>query len=95
MKRHPFRWDAVAFGLFFLAVLGQWMVWEQDLMSPDDLAYVGAGVLIALGLIGIVGTVVGARSERRSAPFTPIPTPEPTSTDEPADDAATHGGNPA
>ena len=71
MKRHPFRWDALIFGLFFLAVLGQWAVWEMDLLAPDSLAYVAAAVLIVLGVIGIVGTAISARSDRRTAPFTP------------------------
>ena len=52
MNRHPFRWDAIAFGLFFLAVLGQWAVWEQDWFEPDDLAYLAAAVLIVLGVRG-------------------------------------------
>jgi hypothetical protein len=73
MNRHPFRWDAMIFGLFFLAVLGQWAVWEQDLLDPDALGYITAGVLIALGLVGIVGTVINTRSDRRVAPFTPTP----------------------
>jgi hypothetical protein len=71
MNRHPFRWDAIAFGLFFLAVLGQWAVWEQDLLTPDDLAYGGAAVLIVLGVLGIIGTAISARPDRRTAPFTP------------------------
>jgi hypothetical protein len=71
MKRHPFRWDALVFGLFFLGVLGQWAVWERDLLAPDALAFVAAAVLIVLGVIGIVGTAISARSDRRTAPFTP------------------------
>jgi hypothetical protein len=71
MNRHPFRWDAIAFGLFFLAVLGQWAVWEQDLLTQDDLAYGGAAILIVLGVLGIIGTAIGARSDRRTAPFAP------------------------
>ncbi len=78
MKRHAFRWDAVAFGLFFLAILGQWAVWEQDMLSPDDLGYIVAGALILLGLVGIVATVVSARSGHRTAPFTPEPTNDPS-----------------
>ena len=73
MNRHPFRWDALAFGLFFLAVLGQWAVWEIDLLGPDDLAYVAAAALIVLGVLGIVGTAISARPHRREAPFTPAP----------------------
>ena len=91
MRRHPFRWDAIAFGLFFLAVLGQWAVWEHNLLSPDDLAFVAAAVLIVLGVLGIAGTAISARSDRRTAPFTPQPTPN---TDTPTDDQP-HEGNPA
>jgi hypothetical protein len=90
MNRHPFRWDAIAFGLFFLAVLGQWAVWEHHLLSPDDLAFVAAAALIALGILGIVGTAISARSDRRKAPFTPQRTPN---TDHPTDDQS-HEGNP-
>ena len=91
MRRHPFRWDAIAFGLFFLAVLGQWAVWEHNLLSPDDLAFVAAAVLIVLGVLGIAGTAISARSDRRTAPFTPQPT---ANTDTPTDDQP-HEGNPA
>lgn len=75
MNRHAFRWDAFIFGLFFLAVLGQWAVWEQDLLGPDDLAYVAAAVLIVLGVVGILATAISARKPR-TAPFTPEPKPE-------------------
>ena len=102
MKRHAFRWDAIAFGLFFLAVLGQWAVWEHHLLAPDDLAFVAAAVLIVLGVLGIVGTAISARSDRREAPFTPAtstesePEPEPELTEnDTIDDETTHGGNPA
>jgi hypothetical protein len=91
MSRHPFRWDAIAFGLFFLAVLGHWAVWKHQLLSPDDLAFVAAAVLIVLGVLGIVGSAISARSDRRTAPFTPQPTTTP---DDPTDDQP-HEGNPA
>ena len=104
MNRHPFRWDAIVFGLFFLAMLGQWAVWKKDLLAPDDLAYVAAALLIVLGVLGIAGTAISARSGRRKAPFTPETSqeaspeintaPEPTEYD-PIDNEATHGGNPA
>ena len=106
MNRHQFRWDAFVFGLFFMAVLGQWAVWKQDWLAPDDLAYVAAAVLIVLGVVGIVGTAISARADR-TAPFTPRVSTEPEPTDdEPAtddpvendpidDETTTHGGNPA
>jgi hypothetical protein len=96
MNRHQFRWDAFVFGLFFLAVLGQWAVWEMDWLGADDLAYVAAVVLIVLGVLGIAGTAISARADRRTAPFTPATSGEPESTENgPIDDEATHGGNPA
>jgi hypothetical protein len=105
MNRHQFRWDAFVFGLFFLAVLGQWAVWEMDWLEPDNLAYLAAVVLIVLGLVGIAGTAISARSDRRTAPFTPSASAEPEPIDtEPTEnetaqnqptDEATHGGNPA
>ena len=97
MNRHPFRWDAIAFGLFFLAVLGQWAVWEMDLLTPDDLAYLAATLLIVLGVLGIAGTTISARSARSTAPFTPEAGTEPEPEPEPIenDHEATHGGNPA
>jgi uncharacterized membrane protein YqjE len=90
MRRHAFRWDGAAFGLFFLAVLGQWAVWEHHLLSPDDLAFVAAAVLIVLGVLGFVGTAISARSDRRTAPFTPPTTTTPHPTDDRPDE-----GNPA
>ena len=71
MNRHPFRWDALVFGLFFLAALGQWVVWEQELISPVDLEYIAAAVLIVLGVVGVVGTVISTRADHREAPFAP------------------------
>jgi hypothetical protein len=111
MNRHQFRWDAFVFGLFFLAVLGQWAVWKMDWLAPDDLAYVAAAVLILLGVVGFVGTAISARTDRRTAPFTPKASTEtepaeeqpsenePTENEpteiDPIDDKATRGGNPA
>ncbi len=71
MNRHPFRWDSLVFGLFFLAMIGQWSVWDRGLLDPSELAYINAAVLIALGGVGILLTAVGSRSDRRVAPFTP------------------------
>jgi hypothetical protein len=107
MKRHPFRWDALIFGLFFLAVLGQWAVWEMDLLAPDALAFVAAAVLIVLGVLGIVGTAISARSDRRTAPFTPDTTATEAEQDvdnpmaddlteiEPTETTSTREGDPA
>jgi uncharacterized membrane protein YqjE len=75
MNRHPFRWEGLAFGLFFLAVLGQWAVWEQDWLDPEDLGYLAAATLILLGVLGIVATVGNSRRPQE-APHTPEKTTE-------------------
>ena len=49
MNRHPFRWEALAFGLLFLAVVGTWAAWKIGVLASDQLAYAPAGTLIVLG----------------------------------------------
>ena len=61
MRRHPFRWESLAFGLFFLAVVGNWAVWKQDLLTPRELSLTAAGVLILLGVLGVAATLWQAR----------------------------------
>ncbi len=56
MTRHPFRWSSLAFGLFFLAGVGQWAVWKQDWLTPRELSLASSGVLIGLGLLGVIAT---------------------------------------
>ena len=56
MTRHPFRWSSLAFGLMFLAGVGQWAVWHQDWLSPRELSLTSSGVLIGLGLLGVIAT---------------------------------------
>ncbi len=56
MSRHPFRWSSLAFGLVFLAGVGQWAVWRQDWLTPRELSLASSGVLIGLGLLGVVAT---------------------------------------
>ena len=61
MNRHPFRWQGLAFGAFFLAVAGNWAVWEQDLLSPDQFSFTLSAVLIVAGVVGVVATFVKPR----------------------------------
>lgn len=56
MTRHPFRWSSLAFGLMFLAGVGQWAVWKQDWLTPRELSLASSGVLIGLGLLGVIAT---------------------------------------
>lgn len=86
MSRHPFRWEPLAFGLFFAAVVTHWSLWRTARYGPDELAYIGAGALIVLGLVGLAGSVVVPR-RRVSAPADAPPTtadePEPPSSSSP------------
>ena len=56
MNRHPFRWEALAFGLLFLAVVGTWTAWQAGVLASDQLAYAPAGTLIVLGVAGIIAS---------------------------------------
>ena len=56
MNRHPFRWEALAFGLLFLAVVGTWTAWKTGVLASDQLAYAPAGTLIVLGMAGIIAS---------------------------------------
>lgn len=57
MNRHPFRWEALAFGLLFLAVVGTWTAWRTGILASDQLAYAPAGTLIVLGVAGIIASL--------------------------------------
>ncbi|WP_162891063.1 hypothetical protein [Aeromicrobium sp. A1-2] len=65
------------FGLFFLAVVGNWAVWKQDLLTTRQLSLLTSGVLIFLGLVGVAATLW------RSRPATAAPTPNHETIDEP------------
>ena len=56
MNRHSFRWEALAFGLLFLAVVGTWTAWRTGLLDSNQLAYAPAATLIVLGIAGIIAT---------------------------------------
>jgi hypothetical protein len=88
MNRHPFRWEALAFGLLFLAVVGTWTAWRTGVLASDQLAYAPAGTLIVLGIAGIIATF---STPRRKQPQTPASTDDADETDEerPDDDQAT------
>jgi len=70
MNRHPFRWQSLAFGLFFLAAVGNWAVWKQDLLTPRELSLTASGVLIVLGVAGVAATLWQARPAPARTPDT-------------------------
>jgi len=61
MNRHPFRWEPLVFGLIFLALVGNWAIWKAGLLSADQLVYVAAAGLIALGVVGIMASIATPR----------------------------------
>ncbi len=82
MTRHSFRWEGLAFGLFFLSAVGNWAVWKQDILTPRQLGLTASGVLIVLGLLGVAATVWQTRPAHRARTIpaqdttTDTPTPE-------------------
>jgi len=72
MNRHPFRWEALAFGLLFLAVVGTWTAWKTGILASDQLAYAPAGTLIVLGAAGIIASFASPRKSVDPAPETDV-----------------------
>jgi hypothetical protein len=70
MTRHLFRWRGLAFGLAFLALAGNWAVWEQDLLTQQQFSFTVSGVLIVLGTVGVIATFW--RSGAQSSPPHPM-----------------------
>ncbi len=89
MTRHTFRWEGLAFGLFFLSAVGNWAVWKQDLLTPRQLGLTASGVLILLGLLGVAATVWQTRSASRARRI-PATEPTPAPTPEGPEDEAAH-----
>ena len=83
---HP--WN-LAFGLAFLAVAGTWAALEHDVVDGREMGRLLAWGLIALGAVGIVGTLLATRRGR--AAVTERSThPEPAvDATTPSDDTAT------
>ena len=53
-----------AFGLAFLAVAGTWAALEHDVVEGYEIGRLLAWGLIALGVVGIAGTVLVTRRDR-------------------------------
>ncbi len=70
MNRHPFRWEGLAFGAFFLAIAGNWAVWTEDLLSGTEMSYLISSILIVVGVAGVVATFW---KPKQPAPLTPTP----------------------
>lgn len=90
MTRHTFRWEGLAFGLFFLSAVGNWAVWKQDLLTPRQLGLTASGVLIVLGLLGVAATVWQTRPARPARATAKTETTTDTTTPEGPDDEEAH-----
>lgn len=89
MNRHPFRWEALAFGLLFLAVVGTWTAWKTGVLASDQLAYAPAGTLIVLGIAGIIASF---STPNRKQPETTATSDRADETDEESTDGDQAGG---
>lgn len=85
MNRHSFRWEALAFGLLFLAVVGTWTAWKTGILASNQLAYAPAGTLIVLGVAGIIASLASPR-KAAEPPSTPEAEADQTATEEALDD---------
>ena len=84
MNRHPFRWGSFGSALFFLAAIGQWAVWREDLLTPRQLSLTAATVLIVLGVLGVAATLWQALPATSVRTSDPAPTSEGDSHDQAA-----------
>jgi hypothetical protein len=93
--RHPLEIAPLVFGLIFLGIVVAWGLFQLDLVSGADAAWILPIVLIAAGALGIVLAATKDRRTRRRYEnmyvTAPIGAPWPTGSDERLDDTATTG----
>ncbi len=93
--RHPLEIAPLVFGLIFLGIVVAWGLFQLDLVSGGDAAWILPVVLLASGALGIVLAATKDRRTRRRYEnmyvAAPIGAPWPTATDEKLDDAAATG----
>jgi hypothetical protein len=91
--RHPLEIAPLVFGLIFLGIVVAWGLFQLDLVSGGDAAWILPIVLIASGALGIVLAATKDRRTRRRYEnmyvTSPIGAPWPTTTDERLDDTET------
>jgi hypothetical protein len=91
--RHPLDIAPLVFGLIFLGIVAAWGLFELDVVSGGDAAWILPIVLIASGALGIVLAATKDRRARRryGSMYVAAPTgaPWPTATDERLGDTAT------
>lgn len=57
MTRHKLAWTSLAFGVFFLAIAGNWVAGRQDVLTRHELGIAAPITLIVLGVIGVIATI--------------------------------------
>lgn len=91
--RHPLEIAPLVFGLIFLGIVVAWGLFQLDVVSGADAAWILPIVLITAGALGIVLAATKDRRTRRRYEnmyvTAPIGAPWPTGTDERLDDTAT------
>jgi len=88
MNRHSFRWESLAFGLLFLAVVGTWAAWKSGALDSDQLAYAPAGTLIVLGIAGIIASFSSPRRHQLQSQASADDTDETGAEDPDVDEGA-------
>jgi hypothetical protein len=59
---------SLVFGLLFLGIAAVWALVEQDVVSWPDASRIFPVVLVAAGLIGLVGSLTRSRRSRHERP---------------------------
>lgn len=57
MNRHAFAWGSFAFGVFFLAIVSNWVAHKQDVFTLGQLSVAAPITLIVLGILGIIASI--------------------------------------
>ncbi len=71
-QRHPLEIGPLVLGLVFLGIVAAWSLFELDVISGADTAWILPVVLIGAGALGVV---LAATRPRRAQP---VPQPMPT-----------------
>lgn len=66
-RRHPLDIASLVFGLIFLGIVAAWGLFELDVVSGADSAWILPMVLIGAGALGVVLAATKERRTRRPA----------------------------